>query len=134
MNVFKAIKMCKDIKSLRRNGGKERIYHYYNAYFFKEYSIDILGDKSKITSAWHRKSISDEKVPFNLWTCLTGTYGNYKTTPVYFDVNIENNGFFKNIPAKKDFKFKGLAARIVYNKMRREYKLAAQHGPDVRIK
>jgi hypothetical protein len=131
MNILKAIRICKDIESLHKNGGKERIYHRNCIYWPPRYSIDILGDKSKITATRHEESISEETVPFNFWTCLTGNYGYHKTVPLYFDVVINNNGFFTNIPKGDNFTFQGLAARIVYNKMRKEYALAVQHGPDI---
>ena len=126
-NIFTAHRICKDIESLHKNGVKERIYSHYDAYFFNEYSIDVLGDESKITATRHKKSISDEKIPFNLWTGLIGIDGNYKTLPVRFDVEINNNGFFTSIPMGDKFIFKGLAARIVYKKMCKEYNLAQKH-------
>ncbi len=135
MNIIQAIQICNDIENLRhfkkirrfRPDLKEveRIYHHLPLYQYTSYSIDILNDKSKIEASRREKQLSpDEFVPCNFWTFITGTEGNFKTLPLTFNVEITNNGLLPHAPKGENITCSGVAARIIYNKIRKEFYLA----------
>lgn len=127
MNIFQAKQICKDIENLHKTKGIRRVYHRLPLYQYTKYSIDILNDTSKISASRSEKHLSADKyVPINLWTLITDTAGNYATIPLTFTVEITNKGLLPHAPAEK-CEISGMAARIIYNKMKKEYKLAKKH-------
>lgn len=127
MKIKQAFQICKDIEALHKVNGIGRYYSFYQGYRWNEFIIRTEKDNSIIRSSRHEPSISNEFVPLNLWTILTGTCYNHKVEPLRYYVTIDNNGMFQSAPTEKNYLCSGLAARIIYSKMKREYKLAKKH-------
>ena len=120
-----AIQICKDIEALHKRPGIGRFYDRFPGYKWQEFTIRVVDDKSEISASRHERQISQtRRVPCNLWTILFDTYGNYKMDPVKYRVTIKNNGIFPHAPIGETRLDSGLAARIIYNKMKKENKLA----------
>lgn len=125
MNIFQTIQICNDIKKLHRTKGIERIYSNLPLYRSNWYKIKVLNDGTTIESGRTKKHISSDRfVRTNLFTLLFNTAGNYAVEPVTFTVIFNNNGLLPHAPTGENYRIRGLPARVIYNKMRREFKLA----------
>lgn len=119
MNIFKAMQICGDIKRLYQNKGEDDFasWNYSNWYQIR------TPNDGKILESHHReKSLSpSEFVPVNFWTTLIGTEGNHATIPQEFTVTFNNNGMLPHAPMEKDYVIHGIAARLIYNRIKKEH-------------
>lgn len=129
MKIKQALQICKDIEALHKTAGIGRFYKAYTGYNWKSFEIQVESDGSTIESSRHDRQISESRhVPYNFWTMvITNTAGDSKMDPVKHYVLINNNGMFPHAPMDKKYFCSGLAARIIYHKMKKEYKLAIKH-------
>lgn len=129
MNIFQAMQIYYDIKRL------------YSFIYIKHDRVTLFEDdehaqnyilKEKdnciIKASHYNKHRSDtEFVPFTKWNCYTKRAGNYKIIPENFTVCINNNGVLPHAPIDKDYTVRGLLAKIIYQKLRKEYKLSQEN-------
>lgn len=119
MNIFQSLQICNDIKQLYRE--KEQKPFLSRNYFNNEYQIRIP-DVTVISANRCEKSISTtEFVPFNWWTRLAGTAGERAIIPLTFTIIFNNNGMIPHAPVGQDYIVHGLAARLIYNRMKKEH-------------
>lgn len=132
MKITQALQICKDIVALHKTAGIGLVYSFYPGYKVNRFNIRIVSDESTIEfSRYDRALSSSKRVPCNLWTILIKTAGNYKMDPVTYYLAINNNGSLPHAP-KGNYFCSGLAAHIIYHKMKKEYKLAKKHEQMVR--
>lgn len=118
MNIFQAVRIRRDIKKLYRFKEQEPFLSWNYSNFYQIRIPDVI-----VVEA-HRceKYISPDKfVPFNWWTSLIGTAGNYATIPLTFTITFNNNGMLPHAPMEPNYMIHGLAARLIYNTMKKEY-------------
>ena len=119
MNIFQAIQICNDIKYLyKHKTAKPFIPLNYN----QIYQIRVRDGSTVIESQRREKYLSPtEFVPVTFWTNLFNTAGNHATIPLEFTVVFNNNGLLPHAPMEQDLRIHGLPARLIYNRMRKEF-------------
>ena len=119
MNIFQALQICNDIKRLYKN---KRTTPFVSWNYSQWYQIRVHGDGTVIESHRRDKSLSPtEFVPVTFWTNLLNTAGNHATIPLEFTVTFNNNGVLPHAPTEQNLRINGLPARLIYNRMRKEY-------------
>lgn len=135
IKIKQALQICKDIEALHKMDDVRRIYHSSYGYKSKNFEVRVANNQNEISeievSRYERMVSKSERVPCNFWTVLFDTVGDYKMDPITYCVTIKNNGIFQHAPVGKTWLHSGLhswlAARIIYHKMKKEYRLAKQH-------
>jgi len=119
MNIFQALKIRKDITRLYQNKGQRQFIPFNYSNF---YQIRIPNDRTIIESNRREKYFSpNEFIPCTFWTNLIGTAGNFATVPLTFTVVFNNNGMLPHAPMEQGLRIHGFAARLIYNKMKKEH-------------
>ena len=126
MNIFQAMQICYDIKQLYsliyvKNDTVTLFedYDYVQDYILKRKNQCIIQ-----ASHYNKRRSHTDFVPFTKWNCCIKRAGNYKIIPENFTVCINNNGVLPHAPIDKDYTVRGLPAKIIYQKLRKEYKLS----------
>jgi hypothetical protein len=119
MNIFQTIQICNDIKKLYKNKGTTPFIPFnYNQF----YQIRTHDGHAIVESQRREKYLSPtEFVPVNFWTNLFNIAGNHATVPLEFTVVFNNNGLLPHAPMEQDLRIHGLPARLIYNRMRKEF-------------
>ncbi len=122
MNIFKAIQICCDIENLYQNKELNNMIPWNYSNF---YQIRIPKNNGATTIIESNRTESHfsatEFVPATFWTNLFGTAGNFATIPTTFTVKFNNDGSLPHATMEPNSMIHGLAARIIYNKMRKAY-------------
>ena len=119
ISIFQAIKICRDIEKLYQNKSTNKMMSRNWGFL---YGIQMPHFETIIEShRCDRHYSANEYVPTTFWTNLIGTAGNCATVPTTFTVMFNNNGVLPHAPNEKDLTIEGLPARLIYNKMKREY-------------
>ena len=119
MNIFQAIQICTDVKRLYKNKDKNTFVSWN---WSDWYQIRVRDAGTIIESHRREKSLSPtEFVPCTFWTNLIGTAGYHATIPLAFTVTFNNNGLLPHAPMEADYMIEGFAARLIYNRMKKEY-------------
>ena len=123
MKIIQAIQICRDIEKLYQNKDTNKMtpYSWGNLYQIKMPLKKSHFETIIESHRCDRHYSANEYVPTTFWTNLIGTAGNCATVPTTFTVMFNNNGVLPHAPNEKDLTIEGLPARLIYNKMKREY-------------
>ena len=125
MDIFQAVKICRDIKKLNRTENICRVYSRRLLCKSNWYEIRVFDDNSVIESGICRHELADDKiVPNNLWATICNTSGTFKPLPLRFTVKLNNKGILPHAPVNECQIIHGLPALLIYNRVRHEYKMA----------
>ena len=128
MNIFQAMQICHDTKKLhiKQDAKSTNVVFFDDSDYVQNYILETNDDCIIIASRYNKRRSHTDFVPFTKWNCYTRRAGNYKMIPENFTVHINNNGVLPHAPKDTDFTVRGLPAKIIYNKLRKEYKLSQE--------
>ena len=130
MNIFQAFQICKDIQHLRYQQETTKTYQKLHLCCSTTYTLDILDDNSNIKARRVYENLSAEDLIRIGILAFIRSFGgsDAKTRTLMFTVHINNKGMLPHAPTQPDYSCSGLAARIIYKKMRKECEFARKES------